>query len=185
MIYTSLKEDYLEKHQYRVSLYARQIAKRLSPGLIEIVSFAAAVHDVGKKNIDESILFKPDRLNKDEWELMRRHPLIGASMIMSKMVKFSNSNKLKPSTIALAVLQHHERWDGSGYPDGLKGDDISLLARIIAVADAFDAMTTDRPYKKALSNEDAVKEIIRCSGTQFDPFITEIFFNEQAHILAR
>jgi len=185
MICTSLKEDYLDKHQYRVSLYARQIGKRFCPGTIEIVSFAAAIHDVGKKNIDDSIFFKPDQLNKNEWEIMRRHPLLGAIMVMRKVVKFSNSNKHKPSTIALAVLHHHERWDGTGYPDGLKGEDIPLLARIIAVADAYDAMTTDRPYRKALSKEDAVKEIIRCSGTQFDPGVTEVFVNKKAYVLAR
>ncbi|WP_449241461.1 HD-GYP domain-containing protein [Desulfoscipio gibsoniae] len=175
MICTSLKEDYLDEHQYRVSSYASQIAKRISPGLIEIISFTAAVHDVGKKSINNSILFKPGQLNQDEWVIIRRHPLLGASMIMRRVVKVKNSYKFKPSTIALAVLHHHERWDGSGYPDGQKGEDIPLISRIIAVADAFDAMTTDRPYRKALSKEDAVKEILRYAGTQFDPNIAEAF----------
>ncbi|SFH33745.1 HD domain-containing protein [Desulfotomaculum arcticum] len=179
MICTLLKENYLDKHQNNVAFYAGQMGKIICQGMVDIVIEAALMHDVGKTEIDNKIIFRPGPLDEAEWEVMRLHPLLGASMIMRRVVKISSSKKCKPSTIALAVLHHHERWDGTGYPDGLAGDDIPLIARIIAVADAFDAMTTDRPYRKALSKEDAVKEIISCSGTQFDPNVAEVFTNNK------
>ena len=126
------------------------------------------MHDIGKMGIDESILNKPERLNDDERKEIRRHPEIGYRIL-------SSSNDF--SEIAEYVLKHHERLDGKGYPGGFKGKDISMQSRIIAIADAFDAMTSDRPYRKGLRLEDAVAELRRCSGTQFDTELTEMFIN--------
>jgi HD-GYP domain-containing protein (c-di-GMP phosphodiesterase class II) len=124
------------------------------------------MHDIGKIGIDENILNKPQKLSSDEWKEIEKHSEIG-SRILSSVNEFSE--------IAEHVLEHHEKWNGKGYPRGLKGEEISLQARIIAVADAFDAMTRDRAYGKALSEEEAINEIRRCSGTQFDLEIAGVF----------
>jgi len=124
------------------------------------------LHDIGKIGIDNKILNKPGTLTEDEWVIMKRHPEIGYRIAMA-------SHKL--ARIADYILAHHERWDGSGYPKGLKGEDIPLLSRILAVADAYDAMTEDRVYRKAMSKEQAIEEIRRNAGIQFDPLIAKIF----------
>ena len=118
------------------------------------------MHDVGKIGISDTILGKTGALSDEEWELMRKHPVIGERMLTG--VDF-----LKP---ALPVVRHHhERWDGQGYPDKLSGEEIPLAARIVMVCDAYDAMTSDRPYRKALSVSEACRELFQKSGTQFDP----------------
>ncbi|MDP9224321.1 MAG: HD-GYP domain-containing protein, partial [Actinomycetota bacterium] len=118
------------------------------------------LHDVGKIGVADSILLKPSSLSSDEWEIMRRHPEIGEKMLRS--IDF-----IAP---ALPIVRHHhERWDGGGYPDGLAEENIPLGARIVAVCDSFDAMTSDRPYRAGLPIAAAVEEILRCSGSQFDP----------------
>ena len=124
------------------------------------------MHDIGKISIDNNILTKPGKLTDDEWLDMKKHPGIGYRIAMT-------SSDLRP--IAEYILCHHERWDGKGYPQGLTGEDIPLLSRILAVADAYDAMTSDRTYRKAMLGEHAINEIIENSGTQFDPGVVETF----------
>ena len=127
---------------------------------------ASLLHDVGKIGVSDAILNKPGPLTSEEWQQMRKHPAIGYEML--KDVKFL-------STAAEIVYAHHERYDGKGYPTGLKGEDVPLGARIFAVADAFDAMTSNRPYRRALSADKAREEITTNSGTQFDPAVVEAF----------
>ena len=126
----------------------------------------ATLHDIGKVGIDENILNKPGKLTRDEWREMKKHPEIGYRIAMASPELMS---------VAEFILSHHERWDGKGYPRGLKGKEIPTLARIIAITDAYDAMMTDRPYRKALSKEEALQEIRNNAGTQFDPEIAEAF----------
>lgn len=155
-------------HSVNVSEICEVIATKmgLSESDVNQIKIAGLMHDIGKIEIDEKILNKPERLNNEEWEKMQRHPEIGYR-ILSSVNEFSG--------IADDILEHQERWDGKGYPRGLKGDNSSLHARIIAVADAYDAMTSDRTYDKAISEEEAIKEMRRCAGTQFDPDITRLF----------
>ena len=130
------------------------------------VKFGAILHDIGKIGIPDSILLKPGPLTADERAIMNTHPDIGVKMI--ERIPFVSS--------ALpAVRHHHERWDGKGYPDGLKGDEIPIEARIVGVCDSFDAMTSDRPYRAAMSVEEATDQMILCSGSQFDPRAVELF----------
>jgi len=126
----------------------------------------AMLHDIGKIGIRDAILNKPGKLSTDEWREMKLHPLIGAKII--RPLSFLNE-------VTDIVEQEHERWDGKGYPFGLKGNEIRLGARIVSIADAYDAITSDRPYHKAQTHEWAAAEINRCSGTQFDPKVVEAF----------
>jgi putative nucleotidyltransferase with HDIG domain len=162
------KSPYTHGHVERVSKFAQTIAQQL--GLNEEdeenIYLSALLHDVGKIGIAESILNKPGRLNKEEWEEIKKHPTIGAEILAPV--------KLLRKSIP-GVKSHQERYDGSGYPDGLKGEEIPLVARIICLADSFDVITSDRPYKKGLNIEDAIEEIKRCKGTQFDPKIADAF----------
>jgi diguanylate cyclase (GGDEF)-like protein len=130
------------------------------------LSLVAQVHDLGKVGIPDSILFKEGGLSEEEWEIMRRHPEKGYRIAQS-------SQDL--SHVADLILRHHEKWDGSGYPLGLKGLDIPVECRILSIVDAFDAMTNDRPYRKAKSEEEAVHELQCCAGTQFDPELVHRF----------
>ena len=124
------------------------------------------MHDLGKVAIPDEILNKKESLTTEEWEILKTHPEKGYRIAIS-------SPELAP--IADYILKHHERWDGKGYPFGLKEREIPIECRILAIADAYDAMTSQRPYNKVKSHEDAVEEIKRCAGTQFDPKIAEIF----------
>ena len=133
---------------------------------LETLEFGAFLHDIGKIGIKDAVLLKPGPLDDAEWLHMREHPVKGYE-IASKI------EMLKP--IIGAVRNHHERWDGSGYPDKMVGEDIPLAARIVAIADAYDAMTSDRAYRRALQHEVAVGEIERCAGTQFDPELADAF----------
>lgn len=159
-------------HVTRVCHYSRLIA--LALGLpeseAELLFNAAALHDTGKIGIPDSILFKPGRLDDDEMKIIRTHCEIGHRIIGS------HPNYLLKSAAAIA-LTHHERWDGTGYPQGLKQGDIPLFGRIVAVADVFDALTCERPYKKAWSVDEAVKEIARCRELHFDPRIVDVFMS--------
>jgi HD-GYP domain-containing protein (c-di-GMP phosphodiesterase class II) len=128
--------------------------------VLRSVRLGAILHDVGKIGISDAILTKPGPLTDEEWEIMRAHPIIGERMLQG--VAF-----LEP--VLPVVRHHHERWDGRGYPDGLAGENIPLAARIVAACDAFDAMTSDRPYRSALPIEVACRELLDCTGTQFDP----------------
>jgi len=157
-------------HSIRVSEICEEMAINMNFSQDEVnqIRIAGLMHDIGKMGIDEKILNKTERLNSHEWKEIMKHPEIGYRIL-------SSSNEF--SEIAEYVLKHHERWDGSGYPRGFKGEEISLQSRIIAVADAFDAMTSDRPYRKGLTVEEAICEINKFSGTQFDPNIVKIFIN--------
>jgi putative nucleotidyltransferase with HDIG domain len=162
------REHKTGNHSHRVSMYAIVLAKIL--GLkgrkMESISKGALLHDIGKLGIPDSILLKPGELTAEEWALMRTHPIIGYNILRD--IDF-----LEPALDI--VLNHHEQYDGKGYPSGLKGDEIPLAARVFFVVDAFDTMTIDRPYRKAISMEEASREIARCAGTQFDPGVVERF----------
>ena len=161
------RDPYTSGHSQRVSRASKIIARAmgLRPAEIERVGVAALLHDVGK--IDEAfapILAKEGRLTPEEWDTMKRHPIRSAELV-------GLLSSLKD--VVPAVRHHHENWDGTGYPDGIKADAIPLASRIIMFADTLDAMTTDRPYRKALSVEEAKAEFIRFRGRQFDPSICD------------
>ena len=162
------KDHYTLRHSEEVTDYAQWIAEEL--GLSEeekhTLRLAGLVHDVGKIGIPDEVLMKPDVLSPSEYERIKQHAVLGAAMLAA----LPNMEHLAP-----IVRGHHERWDGKGYPDGLKGEQIPFLARILAVADAFSAMTTDRPYRKGMDWETALADIERQLGKQFDPAIADAF----------
>lgn len=162
------KDAYTRGHSDRVADYAEALARRLEleEEMLSAVRCAGYLHDTGKIGIPDAILNKPGRLTEEEYALIMNHPVLSHKII--EPVDF-------PYEVKPLVRHHHERIDGSGYPDGLKGDDIPLGARIIGIADAFEAMTSDRPYRKALSVTAARQELERCSGTQFDAFLVREF----------
>jgi putative two-component system response regulator len=172
---TALKDESLPRHQAGVASYAELIAGMICPTISHIVVFAARYHDTGKIGVPDGVLLKPGPLDDREWVLMRQHPVVGAELIEKGNGGMGLNGDLDMEVAVKAIRHHHERWDGKGYPDSRKGDNIPLTARIIAVADAFDAMTTDRPYKMAVSREETLREIVRCAGTQFDPVVVEAF----------
>ena len=164
-------------HIQRMSKFCRMLAKLLGlpPGEVELVLQASPMHDIGKIGTPEEILLKPGRLTDDEFQIIKQHPLYG-SRILSK----STSQLLQ--TGKLIALTHHEKWDGSGYPHGLAGEDIPLYGRICAVADVFDALTSERPYKRAYSNDEAVKILQETNGNHFDPQIIELFLGNMDEV---
>jgi putative nucleotidyltransferase with HDIG domain len=159
-------------HSVRVAHYMLNIAEALGveKGTQDWTDMqhGALLHDVGKIGVRDSILLKPGKLTPEEWEYMRKHPEIGYNIL--REVKFLHG-------AADIVLAHHERWDGQGYPRGLKREEIPLGSRIFSVVDTFDSMTSDRPYRKAMTPEEALQEILRCGGTQFDPLVVEAFLD--------
>ena len=163
-----LKDSYTSGHSESVSRYAVALAKglKLSPQEIDSIEVAAILHDVGKIGVQESILNKPEKLDDEEWKEVRRHPEFSYKIL--KEVNFPW--KIKP-----LIYAHHERYNGKGYPAGLKGEKIPLGARILAVADTFAAMTSDRVYRRGLSKESAIKELKRVAGTQLDPELVKVF----------
>lgn len=170
IIITTLHEKNLREkmHSERVGLLGAAIAEEMgfSPETIKEIKLVGLLHDIGKIGIDENILNKEGKLTDEEYDEIKKHPEIGYRIL-------STSNQM--SDIAQYVLSHHERWDGLGYPSGLKGIEAPLIARIIAVADAFDAMTSQRTYRDSLTEEEAAQELLRCAGTQFDPSIVQVF----------
>jgi len=164
------KDHYTRGHSQRVVEYALLGGTSLSfpREELETLEYAGILHDVGKIGIADSILSKPERLTAEEWEIMLRHPGMGANIL--KDVPFLEKAKT-------LILHHHERYDGSGYPGGLKCEDIPIGARLLAVADAFDTMTTDRSYRAAPGVDYALEELSRCSGTQFCPVTVEAFIS--------
>ena len=164
------RDPYTGDHSRRVSDTATVLAKMLGLADDEIqeIHIAAHLHDIGKIGIPDSILLKPGRLDDEEWALMKQHPQIGAD-ILSKSPSFSR--------ISAIILHHHERYDGKGYPRGLKGTGIPLMGRILTIADCFDAMTARRPYKQERSIDYAAGELKKNSGTQFDPELVPVFLS--------
>jgi len=162
------RDPYTGGHTRRVTMYSLATAKRLllKPMEMKWLKISAVLHDIGKIGIDDHILRKPDRLNPEEYNAIKQHADMGAEII-------DHIKQLK--NIIPGVKYHHEQFDGTGYPEGLKGEKIPILAKIVSVADTYDAMTTDRPYRKGLSKELAIKELRRCSGTQFDKEVVEAF----------
>ena len=172
------KDNETGMHVIRMSHYSRLIAEQLhvDSDWLDLLFNAAPMHDVGKIGIPDKILLKPGKLDKDEWELMKKHAEFGAAIIgdhPSDLLQMSKE----------IALSHHEKWDGSGYPQGLAGEDIPLSGRIVAIADVFDALTTERPYKNAWTVEDAVKLINDGSGQHFDPNLVPIFHEVLPDIL--
>lgn len=165
-------------HIRRMSHYSAVIAQKigLKDKTVEALLYAAPMHDIGKIGIPDKILLKPGKLNAEEWEIMKKHTIIGADILKGSNINFVRMGE----TIALT---HHEKWDGSGYPYGLKGRKIPLIGRITAIADVFDALTSDRPYKRAFSIAKSNQIISQERGKHFDPDVVDAFFEVQDAIL--
>lgn len=160
------KDNYTSGHSERVALMTYKLSKGLGIKGVELenIDIAAHLHDIGKIGVPDKVLNKNDKLLPHEWEYIKMHPKIGFDIL-------SKSNRLR--FISKIVLHHHERWDGKGYPQGLSGINIPLGSRIIAVCDSIDAMTSDRPYRKAMGFEECMNEIIINIGLMFDPVIVQ------------
>ena len=172
------KDPYTKGHCGRVAAYSLVLAQESgypADGL-ETLEFGAFLHDIGKIGIRDAVLLKPGPLDEDEWNHMRTHPDKGAEIA-------NQIEMLRP--IMPAVRNHHERWDGKGYPDGMKGNEIPLPARIVAIADAYDAMATDRPYKRGLPIEDCEALLRKNAGIMYDPELIEIFCRQHLGALYR
>jgi ribonuclease P protein subunit RPR2 len=172
------RDAYTGKHAERVAAYGLVIARTFAPELAITpeLEFGYLLHDVGKVAIPDAILYKPSSLDDDERALMSRHPVIGAEIVQG--IDFL-------ADASSVVRSHHERWDGTGYPDGLPGEEIPLAARVVSVADVLDALTTDRPYRPACSLRYARAMINAESGTQFDPKAVEAFNSIDDHVFER
>jgi putative nucleotidyltransferase with HDIG domain len=174
------KDRYTKGHTERVASYSMALANRLSldPDVLRRILFGSLLHDIGKMGLRDDIINKPGPLTPEEWEQMRAHPVVGAAIV----------EKMEFLTGAVEIVRHHhESWNGRGYPDGLAGEDIPLVARIVTVADSFDAMTTDRPYRRALTIEEAVHRLEENAGVQFDAALVKVFVSyvrEQGRDLA-
>jgi putative nucleotidyltransferase with HDIG domain len=158
------RAPHVGEHSRAVSNIARHLGAEMAlpREQIDLLTIGALLHDVGKIGLPDSILSKPGVLTEEEREIVRRHPVLGAEIV--EPVRGLSS-------VLPTIKHHHERFDGKGYPDGLRGEDIPFAARLVFVADALDSMVRDRPYRFRLSEEDALEEIVRNSGTQFDPDI--------------
>lgn len=163
------KDHYTNGHSFRVAAYAKALAKELGyDSEAEQIYFAGLVHDVGKIGIGDKILTKPGKLTKEEYEIIKSHASVGGN-ILKGIHQFK--------VFETVARYHHERYDGSGYPDNLKGEDIPFEARIVAVCDVYDAMTSDRSYRKALSEKVALKELNNIKGSQLDPHMVDVFLD--------
>ena len=166
-------------HVSRIGGYCELIARglNLADEDVNIIKLASPMHDIGKIGVPDSILLKPGKLTAEEWEIMKKHTIIGAQILDNSDSPLLHAGKI-------IALSHHEKWDGHGYPYGLKGERIPLSGRICAIADVFDALTSKRPYKEAYPIDEALKIIKEGRGTHFDPLILNIFFQNLGEILA-
>jgi diguanylate cyclase (GGDEF)-like protein/PAS domain S-box-containing protein len=166
------KSSETKEHAVRMAKLANELGEHINLSNSELnrLNLLATLHDIGKTTISEDILTKPGKLTKEEWEIIQEHTETGYK-IASASEEFA--------VVAEEILFHHEKWDGTGYPQGIAGEEIPYLARIIAIIDAYDVMTNDRPYSKAISKKAALSEIRRCSGSQFDPNLTKAFIQLQ------
>ena len=164
------KNPYTYGHSKRVSQYTKMISEKmhLSNEVIQKYEAIALLHDIGKLRIPDSLLNKNGTLTEVEFDTMKKHCVFGVEII---------ENESFDSEVIFGIMFHHERVDGKGYPTGLKGSEIPLVARIIAVANTFDAMTSDRPYRKSLDVQTAIEELERCKGSQFDPNIAQLMID--------
>jgi response regulator RpfG family c-di-GMP phosphodiesterase len=164
------RDPYTSRHSTRVTTLATNLGKamQLSEDDRDVLYIASSLHDIGKVGVPDSILRKPDKLSKEEFDVIKRHPEIGADILKAITIMHRETE---------IIRYHHERYDGKGYPAGLTGTEIPVLSRVIALADSYDAMTSDRPYRRGIPVDMAVQEILRCKGTQFDPEIADIFIN--------
>ncbi len=165
------KDEATGYHINRISLYAAAVARQMGmdAAVTELIQFAAPMHDLGKIGIPDKILLKPSRLSPLEWEIMKKHTLIGAEIMKDSGIELLQIGEV-------IALTHHEKWDGSGYPAGLKGEEIPLSGRIVAIVDVFDALCSVRPYKDAYSLEESLVIIHNGSGNHFDPAVVDAFF---------
>jgi len=172
------RDEHTGEHIRRMAHYCALVARKLglNEEAVESILYAAPLHDIGKIGIPDQILLKPGPLNEKEWEIMKRHTEIGAEILRGTQSGFVKVGEI-------VALYHHERWDGQGYPRGLKGSEIPLAARIVAVADVFDALTSDRPYRKAFPVEEAFEIIREGLGHQFDPKVGRVFLESREEIL--
>jgi HD-GYP domain-containing protein (c-di-GMP phosphodiesterase class II) len=171
------RDAYTGKHAERVAAYGMGIAAAGGMSIADDpeIEFGFLLHDVGKVGVPDAILFKPEPLTDAERAIMERHPVIGSEILRD--IDFLGEAKL-------VVRSHHERWDGKGYPDGLAGEDIPLAARVFSVADTFDALTTDRPYRPGMDMERAIEIVVANAGTQFDPGVVAAFMAVRREQLA-
>jgi putative nucleotidyltransferase with HDIG domain len=166
--FVEARDAYTGGHTWRVSQYGRLLAEKLgldSSGLF-LVQVGGLVHDLGKIGVPDGVLNKPEKLTEPEMDIIRQHPAAGASVLKSHPLY---------DLVSAAILEHHERYDGSGYPDKRNGSDLTIIGRILAVADSFDAMTSTRAYRQGLSAEQALEQIRLHGGTQFDPAVATTF----------
>jgi putative nucleotidyltransferase with HDIG domain len=162
------RDPYTQGHSARVTAMAEALARRLGwqEERLALLRVGGPLHDIGKLGVSDHVLRKRGRLDRRELAEIREHPTLGAKILL-RLTAFRGAIPY--------VLYHHERWDGTGYPTGRSGEQIPVEARVLAIADAFDAMTSDRPYRRALSADEALAEVERCAGTQFDPELVEVF----------
>jgi two-component system response regulator RpfG len=172
------RDEETGNHLIRMSRYSRLIANTIGieRNEAETIELAAPLHDIGKIGIPDGILLKAQKLEDGEWEVMRRHPLIGHEILKGSASKYVRMG-------ALIALGHHEKYDGSGYPNGLVGDHVPLCARIVAVADVYDALTSVRPYKSAWTSEHAFDYVRTQSGKHFDPRMVEAFLGARKEVV--
>ena len=179
------------QHLERVQRYSRVLAQRMSRNskfqgqidaeFIRLVYQTSPLHDIGKVGIPDSVLLKPGKLTRAEFEVMKKHTLFGAQTLDAALDRFPEARFLRMARNIAA--HHHERWDGSGYPEGLSGEDIPLSARIVALADVYDALTTRRVYKDAFPHDEAKELIERDSGTHFDPDVVQAFLEAEEEFI--
>ncbi len=184
-----IRDSHIKGHLNRICAYSRYLAEALqehpgyrevSPAFIEMITRAAALHDVGKVGIPDSILLKPGKLTPEEFDVMRTHAMVGAELLEDLMKDYGHYGMI---LMGMDVARyHHEWWDGTGYPDGVSGTDIPLSARIVAIADVYDALTSKRVYKEAWNFEDTAAEMRSKSGTQFDPELLEVFLGRPRNL---